>query len=172
MLYHINADRTKPWNDLPDLPISQELYEDVEIYKQLGNSKAALGRLQGRSIAIPNQGLLINSISLQEAKASSAVENIFTTDDELYKAYSEQDIQQLKGPAKEILFYREALWTGHKHLLEGKAISRAYFVKMYKVVTGFGDGMRPPISQTVIKEGGTGPNARRCSILRQEVLGY
>jgi len=46
----------------------------------------------GRSIAIPNQGLLINSISLQEAKASSAIENIFITDDELYKAYSEENV--------------------------------------------------------------------------------
>jgi len=62
----------------------------VEIYSQLGNAKPALGRLQGRSIVIPNQGLLINSISLLEAKASSAIENIFTTDDELYQAYSDE----------------------------------------------------------------------------------
>ena len=62
----------------------------MEIYSQLGNAKPALGRLQGRSIVIPNQGLLINSISLLEAKASSAIENIFTTDDELYQAYSDE----------------------------------------------------------------------------------
>ena len=159
MPYPINPDRNVPWNALPELPISLELFEDVAIYKQLGNSKAALGRLQGRSIAIPNQGLLINSISLQEAKASSAVENIFTTDDELYKAYSEQNVQQLQGPAKEILYYREALWEGHAHLMQGHAIDRDYFVKMYRVITGFNDGIRPPIAQTVIKEGGTGPNA-------------
>ena len=88
MLYKINPDRTKPWNDLPELPIDEEIYKKTAIYEQLGNTKAALARLQGRSIVIPNQGLLINSISLQEAKASSAIENIFTTDDELYKAYS------------------------------------------------------------------------------------
>ena len=90
MPYRVNPDRNVPWNTLPELPIDKHLYEDVEIYSQLGNAKAALGRLQGRSIVIPNQGLLINSISLQEAKASSAIENIFTTDDELYQAYSDE----------------------------------------------------------------------------------
>src|SRR3978361_92019 len=116
MAYQINPDRTTPWNNLPELPIAPELYQSVVIYEQLGNAKAALARLQGRSIVIPNQGLLINSISLQEAKASSAIENIFTTDDELYKAYSEEQVKQLDGPAKEILFYREALWEGYDYL--------------------------------------------------------
>jgi len=117
MPYPINPDRAVPWNGLPELPIDPEHYRSVEIYEQLGNTKSALGRLQGRSIAIPNQGLLINSISLQEAKASSAIENIFTTDDELYKAYSDERSLPPYGPAKEILSYREALWIGHDHLL-------------------------------------------------------
>jgi hypothetical protein len=63
MAFTINSDRTKPWNGLPDLPIDAEIYQKVSIYEQLENAKAALGRLQGRSIVIPNQGLLINSIS-------------------------------------------------------------------------------------------------------------
>ncbi len=159
MPYEINPDRNLPWNAIPNLPLSEDLYEDIEILKQLGEAKAALGRLQGRSIAIPNQGLLINSISLQEAKASSAIENIFTTDDELYKAFSEQTGPLLNGPAKEILHYREALWEGHSFLQNEKMIDRSYFVKIYRVVTGFNDGLRTPIAQIVIKEGGTGPNA-------------
>jgi hypothetical protein len=97
MTYTINPDRETPWNSLPKLPIDTELYRTVEIYEQLANAKAALGRLQGRSAVIPNQGLLINTISLQEAKASSAIENIFTTDDELYKAYSEQKAEGTSG---------------------------------------------------------------------------
>ena len=163
MPYQLNPDRNTPWNAIPNLPIPEALYEDVAIYKQLGNAKAALGRLQGRSIAIPNQGLLINAISLQEAKASSAIENIFTTDDELYKAYSEQSAQQLTGSAKEVLFYREALWKGHAHLQQGTIIDRKYFVKVYRMVTGHNDGIRPTVAQTVIKQGGTGPNAGRVS---------
>jgi hypothetical protein len=53
MAYAINPDRNVPWNALPELPIDKSLYEDIEVYRQLGDSKAALGRLQGRSIAIP-----------------------------------------------------------------------------------------------------------------------
>lgn len=163
MAYKINADRNKPWNDLPDLPIDKDLHEDLEVYKQLGQAKAAIGRLQGRSIAIPNQGLLINSISLQEAKASSAIENIFTTDDELYKAYSEDQAKQLDGPAKEILNYREALWLGYDHLKAHGQFDKAYFIKMYQVVSQFSDGIRTPVAQIYIKEAGTGPNAGKVS---------
>lgn len=159
MAYAINPDRNRPWNGLPELPIDRHLYEDLDIYAQLGNAKAALGRLQGRSIAIPNQGLLINSISLQEAKASSAIENIFTTDDELYQAYSENNPRQLSGPAKEILYYREALWEGYTYLQEGRPFDEDYFVSMYRIVSQFNDGIRTPIAQIVIKQGGTGPNA-------------
>lgn len=159
MSYPINTDRTKPWNSLPELPIDSSLYLDIDIFTQLGNTKAALGRLQGRSIAIPNQGLLVNSISLQEAKASSAIENIFTTDDELYKAYSEENVGQVEGPAKEILYYREALWEGYQYLQGDQIIDKGYFVKMYRIVSQFSDGIRSPIAQVVIKEGGSGPNA-------------
>ena len=161
MAYKTNPDRTKPWNELPELPIDAEIYQKVAIYEQLGNAKAALGRLQGRSIVIPNQGLLINSISLQEAKASSAIENIFTTDDELYKAYS-QDQRQPAGPAKEVLNYREALWRGYDYLQGDQQVDMDYFVKIYRVVTGYNDGIRPPVAQVYIKEGGTGPNAGKA----------
>jgi len=163
MPYRINSDRNIPWNNLPDLPLEKELYEDVALYAELGNAKAALGRLQGRSIAIPNQGLLINSISLQEAKASSAIEDIFTTDDELYQAYSEEQVKQLTGPAKEILFYREALWEGYNYLKDEQLFDENYFVKMYRTVSQFNDGIRTPIAQIVIKEGGSGPNAGKVS---------
>lgn len=163
MAYPINPDRTKPWNDLPLLPPARELYEDIQVFTQLGNAKASLGRLQGRSIAIPNQGLLINSISLQEAKASNAIENIFTTDDELYKAYSEPQSKKPEGPAKEILNYREALWLGYEYLKGEQAFDEDYFIKMYRTVSQFNDGIRPPIAQIYIKEGGSGLNAGKAS---------
>ncbi|MEJ7559351.1 MAG: Fic/DOC family N-terminal domain-containing protein [Pedobacter sp.] len=163
MSYPINPDRNLPWNGLPELPVDKAIYEDIELYTQLGNSKAALARLQGRSIAIPNKGLLINSISLQEAKASSAIENIFTTDDELYQAYSEEQLKQLSGPAKEILFYREALWGGYEYLKSNECFDENYFIKMYRTISQFSDGIRTPIAQVVIKEGGTGPNSGKVS---------
>lgn len=162
MTYKINLNRNVPWNGLPELPVEDSLYKNVEVYEQLANAKAALGRLQGRSIAIPNQGLLINSISLQEAKASSAIENIFTTDDELYKAFSEQKVEQVQGAPKEILRYREALWQGHSYLKNKDAFDEQYFKLLYQQVNQTTDGIRPPIAQIYIRQGGTGPNSGKA----------
>jgi Fic family protein len=159
MAYTINPDRSTPWNSLPELPIDTELYRTVEVYEQLANAKAALGRLQGRSAVIPNQGLLINTISLQEAKASSAIENIFTTDDELYKAYSEQKSEGMAGPSKEVLRYREALWQGYDYLRNKPAFDLDYLKLVYQEIKQLSDGIRPPTALIYIKQGGSGPNA-------------
>lgn len=161
MAYLVNPDRLKPWNSIPLLPIEEGIYKTVDVFEQLGKAKAALAKLQGRSIAIPNQGLLITSISLQEAKASSAIENIFTTDDELYKEYSEQtsDTRITAGSAKEILRYREALWSGYDYLKNKDGFTQEYFIKMFREIKETTDGIRPPFSETVIKQGGTGANA-------------
>lgn len=171
MAYQVNPDRNKPWNSIPDLPIDEKLYKDIEIYAQLGNAKASLARLQGRSIAIPNQGLLINSISLQEAKASSAIENIFTTDDELYKTYSEDQSKQFEGPAKEVLNYRKALWAGHEYLSGDQPFDIDYFINIYRIVSQFSDGIRTPVAQIYIKQGGTGPNAGKKFYMPPRGLG-
>jgi len=159
-LFRINPDRNVPWNDLPDLPIHSDLYRTVGIMEQLGNAKSALGRLHGRSVAIPNQGILINSISLQEAKASSEIENIFTTDDELYQAYSEEgEDERIKGSPKEVLRYREALWEGHQYLKANQRFDAEYFIRIYQKIKQTNDGVRPPSALIYIKQGGTGPNA-------------
>ena len=159
-LYPVNPDRTQPWNSLPDLPIAPALYRDVDIYDQLGRAKEALALLAGRSIAIPNPGMLINSITLQEAKVSSAIENVFTTDDELYKAVSDpKSDPEASAPTKEVLRYREALWDGYHYLKEKGAFDRDYFVRLYQIIQESRDGIRPPFARTFIRMGGTGPNA-------------
>ena len=161
--YSINPDRTKPWNTLPLLPIGEELYKNTMILEKLGDAKTALARLHGRSAVIPNQGLLINSISLQEAKASSAIENIFTTDDELYKAYSEKEDEQIKSAPKEILRYREALWKGFNYLKRTSKFDISYFIEMYREVKQTKDGIRPAFAPIIIRHGGSGPNAGKVS---------
>lgn len=55
--FEINPDRDKPWNDLPDLPLHESYYKDLQVYDHLVNAKAALARLHGRAIAIPNPGI-------------------------------------------------------------------------------------------------------------------
>jgi Fic family protein len=160
LLYSINPDRNVPWNNLPPLPIKEEIYKTVEIIEKLGNAKAALARLHGRSAVIPNQGLLINTISLQEAKTSTAIENIFTTDDELYKAYSEKNNEsEVKPATKEVLGYREALWSGYGYLQKEKAFTQEYFIQVYQQIKQTTTRIRPPFSATVIRQGGTDINA-------------
>ena len=158
ILYKVNPDRTKPWNDLPRLPIREELYRTVEVMEQLGHAKAALARLYGRSAVIPNQGLLINSISLQEAKSSSEIENIFTTDDELYKAYSDQKAET-GGASKEVLRYREALWSGYHYLQESNFFDLDYFIRVFQEIQQTKEGIRPDFLNTTIKQGGSHTNA-------------
>ena len=158
LLYNINTDRTKPWNSLPLLPIKEELYRTIEIFEKLGDARAALARLQGRSIIIPNQGLLVNTITLQEAKISSEIENIFTTDDELYKAYSDKTTNT-NGASKEVLRYRQALWSGYNYLSDNQQFDKEYFVGVFQNITETTDTIRPSFSNTVIKQGGTGVNS-------------
>ncbi len=158
VLYMINEDRNLPWNDIPPLPIRKELYQTIEILEKLGDAKASLARLQGRSVVIPNQGLLINTISLQEAKISSEIENIFTTDDELYKAYSDKTTET-SGAPKEVLRYREALWSGYNYLKEKGKFDQSYFIRVFQEIMQTTDTIRPAFLNTTIKQGGTGPNA-------------
>ncbi|MEZ0487888.1 Fic family protein [Fibrella aquatica] len=157
--YPINPNRNLPWNALPDLPLDPGLFRTVEVFEQLASAKQALGRLQGRSVAIPNQGLLVNSISLQEAKASSAIENIFTTDDELYRAFSEEHTEGASESTKEVLRYREALWRGHALLKQQENMTVDYCLTVFREIKQTTEGLRPPFSQVYIRQGGSGPNA-------------
>ncbi len=160
ILYTVNPDRNTPWNGLPLLPIREELYKTVEILEKLGDAKAALSRLNGRSAVIPNQGLLISTISLQEAKTSSAIENIFTTDDELYKAYSDKNMEsEGSGSSKEVLRYREALWSGYNYLRQTNVFKEDYFIHVFQEIKQTTVGIRPSFSNTVIRQGGTSLNA-------------
>lgn len=158
ILYPINPDRNIPWNDLPPLPIRSELYHTTEILEKLGNTKAALARLQGRSAVIPNQGLLVNTISLQEAKISSEIENVFTTDDELYRAFSDQHTGA-HGASKEVLRYREALWSGYNYLKDLGKFDAKYFIQVFQEIKETSEGIRPAFSNTTIKQGGSGTTA-------------
>lgn len=70
---------------IPTLPLPYDL-ETKEILKQLTNSHRRLAELKGVAQTIPNEQILISTLTLQEAKDSSEVENIVTTQDDLYKA--------------------------------------------------------------------------------------
>ena len=160
--YPINPNRDIPWNDLPLLPINESLYRTIEIIEQLGEAKSALARLYGRSVTIPNQGMLINTISLQEAKASSEIENILTTDDELYEAYSQNNLEESTGAPKEVLHYREALWKGFEYMKNKDKFDTEYLISIVQEIKQTGDGIRPSHARIYIKQGGSGPNSGKA----------
>ncbi len=81
-------DRNLPYNQLPLLPPPEEII-DHEVLTKWGYASRALAKLSANILHLPNPDMLINTISLQEAKSSSEIENIFTTHKELYKAISD-----------------------------------------------------------------------------------
>ena len=111
--------RDFPFNDLPNLP-PENFRESPEILRQLAKAARHLGELNGLCATLPDPQLLINTIVLQESKDSSAIENIVTTQDELYKAASEE--ATAKHAAKEVLNYREALYIGLKKMKAHKGL--------------------------------------------------
>ncbi len=154
MPYKINPDRNTPWNELPPLPLDKDLFYTIEVLEALNLANRALAKLNGRSVAIPDQGMLVNTISLQEAKTSSQIENIFTTDDELYLAYSDVGKAEHSPAAKEVLYYREALWEGYQFIQEGKPFDREAAVQTFRTIKQTQEGIRPPIARvSIIKAG-------------------
>lgn len=122
-------DRTKPYNQLPLLPPSIELETKV-VLKQAIAANRALADLKGLARQIPNQGVLINGIVLQEARLSSEIENIVTTNDELYRAAA--DLEGSADPhTKEVLRYRQALWSGFQGL-QARPLSTNLFIDIVR----------------------------------------
>ncbi len=147
-------DREKPYNELPLLPPKEEIENNPKILKRLVLASRALATVNGNLNRLPNPLMLINTLSLQEAKASTEIENIFTTEDELYKAISERYRETKINPAtKEVLKYREALWAGYHELQENKIIKTSLIKQVFNQIKETNSGYRPPQAQAVIKRG-------------------
>ncbi len=142
-------DRNTPYNRLPFLPPDDEKVETREVYRALNNANKALAELKGIAKKLPNQSMLVNTIALREAKASTEIENIFTTDDELYKALTISEYSA-KGNAKEVLRYRQALWKGYNDIVKHKALTIETMIDIYQEIKLVNDDIRPPQTETVI----------------------
>ena len=136
-------DRNIPYNQLPPLPPATVLYQDEDVVNMLTVASRRLAELKGLASTLPNQSIFVNTIALREAKASSAIENIFTTDDELYRSLSYPEDDFLEGPAKEILHYREALWKGYNNIMTDKSMTLETVIDVYREVKRTHDGIRP-----------------------------
>jgi Fic family protein len=102
---------------LPLESLESARFDTPAILKKLAQSSRLLAELKGVAASIPNQGVLINTLGLQEAKDSSEIENIVTTHDELFKNDLMPDSVD-GSAAKEVLRYRQALRVGFKQVIE------------------------------------------------------
>lgn len=126
-------------NNLPILPPDAEL-ETKFVLKQLSKTNRALAELKGYADTIPNKHILINAITINEAKDSSAIENIITTHDELYKAISQTGY---KNPAaKEVVSYRTALWHGYEQVKKQEMLTTNVIVDVQAHIENNRAGIR------------------------------
>ena len=117
-----------PWNDIPELPPAVDL-ESRDILKACISAMTELSRANALVKQLPSEEVLINTLPLQEARRSSEIENIVTTNDELYRAMT-SDGNQIASNTKEVLRYREALWEGVRHIREGSTLDIQLFEQL------------------------------------------
>lgn len=127
-----NYNRNTPYNDLPLLLPQVDLETRAVLRKTISASRA-LAQLNGILVSLPNPGLFVDSIYIQEAKASSEVENIITTSDELYRSVAaSRKIDHY--PTKEVLNYNEALWLGMAELAARPFITTNLCIKLVQCI--------------------------------------
>lgn len=140
-------------NKLKKLPINRKKVETLNTLRQASKSSNALGELKGIAKTIPNQAILINTIVLQEAKDSSEIENIITTQDELYKALA----TTVPPPPqiKEVINYRRAVFLGN-NIIEKQGFLRLEDIEeIQKTIIENNAGIRK-LAGTVLKNDKTG----------------
>lgn len=107
----MKIDVTKPYNNLPKLPPQQDI-ESKKILKKCIEARASLAELRKAAEMLPNQSVLINTLPLLEAQASSEIENIVTTTDKLFRYANSISEAHIDPATKEALRYRTALREG------------------------------------------------------------
>jgi Fic family protein len=126
-------------------------FEAPAILKKLASSSRQLAELKGIAASIPNQGILINTLGLQEAKDSSEIENIVTTHDELFKDDVLPDA--FANPAaKEVLRYRQALRIGFEQVRASGLLTANHIVEIQAELERNHAGFRK-LPGTALKDG-------------------
>lgn len=105
---------------IPELPLEFEV-ETKPVLKAAAAAYRALSNLRRQAAKVPNQGILIDTLALQEAQASSEIENIVTTQDEVFRIGPTSN-SRLDPRQKEVANYRDSLWIGHRGLVEMKGL--------------------------------------------------
>jgi len=134
------------------LPPSVEL-ETKQVLKQLAKTHRALAELKGFADTMPNKNILINAVLINEAKDSSAIENIVTTHDELFQAMSKA--ANSSPAAKEVVNYRAALWQGCKSVQERQLLTINMIIEIQGIIEENRAGIRK-LPGTVLRNESTG----------------
>lgn len=146
----VNFNSAKAYNDLPPLPPQADL-ESRSVLKACIEARSAVAELKEAGRLLPNQAVLINTIPLLEARASSEIENIVTTTDQLFR-YAQPDREALADPAtREALRYRAALRRGVE-LLEKKPVATATAVEVCRTLLGVNVDVRRVPGTALVNE--------------------
>jgi Fic family protein len=131
----------KPYNGLPLLPPPQDRIETVNVLRQLVKSSVALAELKGLAATLPNPSILLNAVILKEARISSEIENVITTQDKLYQALSAKGVEP--DPAtKEVLRYREAALYGFRFIKQNGFLSTNAILGIQEILEESKSGIR------------------------------
>jgi Fic family protein len=138
------------------IPPQQQIdeIETRKVLKSLATTRAALAELKGVAATIPNEQILIETLSLQEAKDSSAIENIVTTHDELYRNAGILP-KFTSAAAKEVHHYARALRVAYQETKRTEVISTSLILNIQSIIEGNSAGIRK-VPGTVLKNEGTG----------------
>jgi Fic family protein len=154
---------------IPKLPFKDDI-ETKAVMKKTALARSALAEMKGAALSIPNQSILINTLSLQEAKDSSAIENIITTHDELYHADFLKN--QFKSIAsKEVHRYAQALRWGFETVKEKGFLSNNHLIEMQATIEENDAGFRK-VPGTALKNEQTGEVVYTPPQTHDEVLGH
>lgn len=122
------------------LPFNDYDLKTPIILEALNEATRSLAELKGLASSIPNQHILINAITINEAKDSSAIENIVTTHDSIYKVLTESGFKE--EAAKEVVDYRSAIWRGYEIIKEKGFISTNVIVELQSMIEPNKTGIR------------------------------
>ena len=137
---HMPFQPTIPHNDLPLLPPQVDL-ETKAVLKACVLAHRALAQLVSDCKRLPNSAIFYHRLFLAEAKDSSEIENIITTNDELYRA-AVADAKELGGTAKEVLHYVDALWGGTEQMRERNLLTKQTLISIANTINGNTAGVR------------------------------
>jgi len=165
-----------PYNSLPDLPPKCNL-ETTAIFKATIRANKLLAELKGYCQTLPYPELLLNTIVLQESKESNAIENIVTTQDELYKATLMGGAIKNQA-AKEVLQYREAIYWGIDELKNNNLITTNLVVGLMQRLRNSQEGIRKttgtklgnPSSNQIVYTPPEGENIIREKLAKLEIF--